>query len=49
MKYNSAFISTLLFVLFLSACTQQELKTPCPDFGVHCKQIPINSWDYPDN
>jgi len=42
-------LATLCFALLLNACAQQELKAPCPDYGAHCKQTPINSWDYPQN
>jgi hypothetical protein len=49
MKREHMTITTLFFVLLLGACAQQELKAPCPDYGKHCKQTPINSWDYPGN
>lgn len=47
MKRENMTIATLFFALLLNACSHQELKAPCPGFGAHCKQTPINSWDYP--
>jgi hypothetical protein len=49
MKREHMTVATLFFALLLSACAQQELKAPCPDYGAHCKKTPINSWDYPGN
>jgi hypothetical protein len=39
----------LLFLIcpILASCAKQELGTPCPDYGKHCKKTPINSWNYP--
>lgn len=34
---------TLLLASTLAGCTKAEdLDTPCPDFGRHCLQAPIN-------
>lgn len=47
MKKN-VFICVVLsgLAMALSSCAQNEMSSPCPDFGRHCFKQPVNSWDY---
>jgi hypothetical protein len=48
MKKIKWLVMVILSGLFftLAGCAHQDLKTPCPDFGEDCNQVPINSWNY---
>lgn len=39
-------ITLIASVFLLTACAKSNLKTPCPNFGSHCRKVPINVWDY---
>lgn len=37
---------SVITLIALSACSKvPDLDAPCPDYGRHCHQIPINAWD----
>lgn len=42
-------VTTAMLVVTVSAwlagCAEQSLKAPCPQYGAHCSQTPVNSWD----
>ena len=48
MKKPMQLTVTLLLFLSISACgsAHKDLTAPCPNYGRHCPQTPINSWDY---
>ncbi len=43
MRHLLRLLPMLLLVSFLASCTKaHDLDAPCPDFGRHCPQTPIN-------
>lgn len=46
MKKTSYMIAIIINLLFLTGCAKNTLKTPCPNFGAHCRKVPINVWNY---
>lgn len=42
---NIALLITACFSTLLASCASESLKAPCPDYGKHCDQTPVNSWD----
>lgn len=38
-------LATLFTAVFMAGCASENLKAPCPDYGKHCDQTPVNSWD----
>ena len=46
MKKWQSIVLVISSALLLTACAKDTLKTPCPDFGAHCRKTPINVWDY---
>ena len=53
MKSNGIKINTskaviplaVLSGLLLTGCAHNRLNAPCPHFGAHCHQVPVNHWD----
>ncbi len=41
----SALFASIFLSIFLSGCASENLKAPCPNYGKHCDQIPVNSCD----
>jgi len=46
MKKMQCIVVVVFSMLLLTACAKDTLKTPCPNFGAHCRKVPINVWDY---
>lgn len=42
---NIAALITMCLSTLLVSCASESLKAPCPDYGKHCDQTPVNSWD----
>ena len=44
MKKHLQRITALMLMFSLSACSSayKDLTAPCPNYGRHCSQIPIN-------
>ena len=40
-------VFAVLVGLLLSGCAStSELRAPCPDFGKHCNERPVNGWTW---
>lgn len=42
MKYFVQLLSLLAFTAIVACSKPQDLDAPCPHFGRHCPQLPIN-------
>lgn len=38
-------VITVTFIGLLAGCATDNRLAPCPNFGAHCHQVPVNGWD----